>query len=176
MIQGVEQLSGAIASATWHAMLADNRESAYQVMQTIAAKQGIRSVRIYNKEGRVMFSTPPSRQKVVDKNAEACFLCHASEQPLVRVDAPTRARVVHRPDGGRTLAMVTPIYNEPACSNAACHAHPASQNVLGVLDVGLDMKPRRPAGPPHRAAGRPSSRRWPSCWSGSARPSSPGGS
>lgn len=140
MLQGVDQLSGAIASATWHAMLADNRESAYQVMETIAAKQGIRSVRIYNKEGRVMFSTPPSRTKSVDKNAEACFLCHASEQPLVRVDTPTRARVVHRPDGTRTLAMITPIYNEPACSNAACHAHPASQNVLGVLDVGLDMR------------------------------------
>ena len=99
MLQGVDQLSGAIASATWHAMLADNREAAYQVMETIAAKQGIRSVRIYNKEGRVMFSTPPSRTKVVDKNAEACFLCHASEQPLVRVDTPTRARVVRRPDG-----------------------------------------------------------------------------
>jgi len=140
MLQNVDQISGAIASATWHAMLADNRESAYQVMQTIAAKQGIRRVRIYNKEGRVMFSTPPSPEKVVDKKAEACFLCHASEQPLVRVDAPTRARVVHRPDGGRTLAMVTPIYNEPACSNASCHAHPETQNVLGVLDVGLDMK------------------------------------
>ncbi len=140
MLLSVEQLSGAIASSTWHAMLADNRESAYEVMQTIAAKQGIRSVRIFNKEGRVMFSTPRSEVKVVDKKAEACFLCHASEQPLVRVDAPTRARVVRRRDGGRTLAMVTPIYNEPACSNAACHAHPASQNVLGVLDVGLDMK------------------------------------
>ncbi len=140
MLQGAEQLSGAIASSTWHAMLADNRESAYQVMQTIAAKQGIRSVRIFNKEGRVMFSTPPSPEKVVDKKAEACFLCHASEQPLVRVDTPNRARVVHRPDGTRTLAMVTPIYNEPACSNAACHAHPETQKVLGVLDVGLDMR------------------------------------
>ena len=140
MLQGAEQISGAIASATWHAMLADDRESAYQVMKTIAAKQGIRSVRIFNKEGRVMFSTPPSPFEVVDKKAEACFLCHASEQPLVRVDTPTRARVIRRPDGTRTLAMVTPIYNEPACSNKACHAHPETQNVLGVLDVGLDMR------------------------------------
>jgi two-component system NtrC family sensor kinase len=139
MMQSAEQLSGAIASSTWHAMLADNRQSAYQVMETIAAKQGIRSVRIFNKEGRVMFSTPPSPVDVVDKKAEACFLCHASEQPLVRIDTPNRARVVHRPDGTRTLAMITPIYNEPACSTAACHAHPESQNVLGVLDVGLDM-------------------------------------
>jgi two-component system NtrC family sensor kinase len=37
--------------------------------------------------------------------------------------------------------MVTPIYNEPACSQAACHAHPADMNVLGVLDVALDLDP-----------------------------------
>ena len=110
MLQNVDQISGAIASSTWHAMLADNRESAYQVMQTIAAKQGIRSVRIFNKEGRVMFSTPRSPVAVVDKKAEACFLCHASEQPLVRVDAPTRARVVHRPDGmGETSVDHWPV-------------------------------------------------------------------
>ena len=36
--------------------------------------------------------------------------------------------------------MVTPVYNEPACSQAACHAHPAEIKVLGVLDVDLDLQ------------------------------------
>ena len=36
--------------------------------------------------------------------------------------------------------MITPIYNEPSCSEAACHAHPASRSVLGVLDVALDAR------------------------------------
>jgi hypothetical protein len=54
-------------------------------------------------------------------------------------------------DGVRTLNMVTPIYNEPACSNAACHAHPVEVRVLGVLDVALSTnrwrtKRRRCAG------------------------------
>jgi two-component system NtrC family sensor kinase len=35
--------------------------------------------------------------------------------------------------------MITPIYNEPSCSGAACHAHPKLQSVLGVLDVALDL-------------------------------------
>ena len=35
--------------------------------------------------------------------------------------------------------MVTPIYNEPNCSTASCHAHPASQRVLGVVDVSLSL-------------------------------------
>jgi len=33
-------------------------------------------------------------------------------------------RIFSGRDGRRTLAMVTPIPNEAACSQAACHAHP----------------------------------------------------
>jgi two-component system, NtrC family, sensor kinase len=140
MITGADQLSGSIASATWHAMLTDQRESAYEIMQTIATKQGINRIRIFNKEGRVMFSTVTGDTGTVDKDAEACSMCHASGRPLVKVDVPTRARVFHRADGSRALGIVTPIYNEPACSNAECHAHPAAQSVLGVIDVSLDLR------------------------------------
>ena len=136
---GADQLSGSIASATWHAMLADQRESAYEIMQTIATKQGINRIRIFNKEGRVMFSTAPGDTGRVDKDAEACSICHATNRPLVKVDVPTRARVVREATGKRSLGIVTPVYNEPACSNAACHAHPAVTNVLGVIDVSMDL-------------------------------------
>jgi two-component system NtrC family sensor kinase len=47
--------------------------------------------------------------------------------------------VFRRPDGGRIMGMVTPIYNEPACSDADCHVHPTSQAVLGVVDVSMDL-------------------------------------
>jgi hypothetical protein len=36
MVLGADQLSKSITSATWHAMLADNRSAAYQTLQTIA--------------------------------------------------------------------------------------------------------------------------------------------
>lgn len=44
-----------------------------------------------------------------------------------------------RPPAARSLSTVTPIPNAPTCSNAACHAHPASQKVLGVLELNLDL-------------------------------------
>ncbi len=139
MVQGSDQLSKAITSATWHAMLADNREDAYEVMRTIAAKQGIYRIRIYNRDGRVMFSTRPGEQVHVDKSAEVCALCHSSIKPKVSVEAPFRARVFPGDDGRRKLFMATPIYNETACSQAACHAHPAEVRVLGVLDVAQNL-------------------------------------
>ncbi len=141
LVVGADQLSRGISSATWQAMLADHRTSAYEIMQTIALKQGIRRIRIFNKEGRIMFSTEPADSGQVDKRAEACYVCHASESPLVRVDMPSRARLFTESNGNRSLALVTPIYNEPSCSEAACHAHPREVHVLGVLDVALDARP-----------------------------------
>jgi two-component system NtrC family sensor kinase len=141
MIVGADQLSRGLVSATWHAMLADDRQAAYDTMQTVARQQGISRIRIFNKEGRVMFSTGPDQGQLVDKKTEACVLCHASAQPLVRVETPSRARVFADASGRRHLAMITPIYNEPSCSTAACHAHPDKQRVLGVLDVALELAP-----------------------------------
>jgi two-component system, NtrC family, sensor kinase len=141
MILGADQLSRGIASATWHAMLSDDRQAAYEVMQTVATKKGVEWIRIFNKEGRIVYSTRPETGRMVDKNTEACFVCHTREQPLVRVDVPSRARTFRDATGTRTLGLITPIYNEHACSAAPCHAHPVEKAVLGILDVGLDLAP-----------------------------------
>lgn len=141
MVGGADQLSRGITSAMWHAMLTDNRHDAYDIMETVARQPDISRIRIFNKEGRVMYSTSGETGQVVDKNAEACVLCHARSSPLVRVETPSRARVFRSPDGKRHLAMISPIYNEPSCSTASCHAHPESQHVLGVLDVSLELDP-----------------------------------
>jgi len=37
------------------------------------------------------------------------------------------------------LGIITPLENQAACSNAACHAHPAEQKILGVLDTNLSL-------------------------------------
>ncbi len=141
MVLGADQLSRGIASATWHAMLSDDRQGAYEVMQTVATKKGVEWIRIFNKEGRIVYSTRPEAGRMVDKNTEACFVCHTREQPLVRVDVPSRARTFRDVTGVRTLGLITPIYNERACSAAPCHAHPVEKAVLGILDVGLDLAP-----------------------------------
>ena len=41
--------------------------------------------------------------------------------------------------GTHLLAVIRPIDNSPACSDAACHVHPAGQLVLGVIDADLSL-------------------------------------
>ena len=141
MSEGADQLSRSITSATWHAMLADRRQDAYQVMQTIAQKQGIDHIRMFNRNGLLTFSTRPeeiSHQK--DRSLETCSACHITALPLQRMDLAWRTQILKKPDGQRSLDMVTPISNEPSCSQADCHAHPASLKVLGLLDVRLSLR------------------------------------
>jgi two-component system NtrC family sensor kinase len=140
MIVGADQLSRGITSATWHAMLDDNRQSAYEVMRTIALKQGIEGIRMFNRDGRIMFSTHADETELqVTKAAATCAVCHSTLEPKTHVEAPSRVRIRANPSGGRMLTMVTPIYNETSCSQAACHAHPGSMKVLGVLDLTLRL-------------------------------------
>ena len=140
MILGADQLSNSITSATWHAMLANHREDAYQVMKTIALKQGIDRIRMFNRGGRIMFSTSAEDRNItVGKSAETCSMCHAALQPRLQIDRPSRIRIYDGKDDRRKLAIVTPIYNETACSQAACHAHPADMKILGVLDLRLNL-------------------------------------
>jgi hypothetical protein len=43
--------------------------------------------------------------------------------------------------GKDVIAITTPIYNEPSCTQAACHVHTAEQKILGTLDIGLSAAP-----------------------------------
>lgn len=138
---GAGLLSDTIENSVHHAMLEDRRADAYRSMQQIGSEPGIERVRFFNKDGRITFSTDAREQdQFVDKRAEACYACHAADQPLERLNVPSRSRV-YQYDGHRVLGMVTPMYNEPSCSTAACHAHPPERTVLGVIDVSISLQP-----------------------------------
>jgi two-component system, NtrC family, sensor kinase len=139
-LQAAERISDVIKQGTTDYMLRNDRSGLYQSIQTIAAEPGIYKIRIFDQEGRITYTTTPSEQNhVVDKTGEACYACHAQSQPLARLNRPDRFRIYRNGGGSRVLGIITPIENQPSCSNAACHAHPASQQILGVLDTNLSL-------------------------------------
>lgn len=139
-LQAAERISDVIKQGTTDYMLRNDRNGLYQSIQTIAAEPGIYKIRIFDQEGRITYTTTPNEQNhVVDKTGEACYGCHAQSQPLARLNRPDRFRIYRNGGGSRVLGIITPIENQPSCSNAACHAHPASQQILGVLDTNLSL-------------------------------------
>ena len=135
-----ERVSDVIKRSTTYYMLRNDREGLYHAIQTMADEPGMIKVRIFDQEGRISYSTDAGEvSHVLDKSAEACYGCHTQSQPLARLNRPDRFRIYRNGGGHRVLGIITPIENQPACSNAECHAHPASQQVLGVLDTNLSL-------------------------------------
>jgi two-component system NtrC family sensor kinase len=135
-----ERISDVIKQSTTDYMLRNDREGLYRSIQTMAAEPGIEKIRIFDQEGRISYTTNSAEQNhVVDKTAEACYACHAQSQPLARLNRPDRFRIYRNVTGIRVLGIITPIENQASCSNASCHAHPAEQQILGVLDTNLSL-------------------------------------
>jgi two-component system, NtrC family, sensor kinase len=129
-----------IRGATRDGMLRNDVDNVHRIIQNIGAQPGIDRIRIFNKEGRIRTSTRPAEiGTLVDVRAEQCIACHQYGRPLDRLDRKDRVRTFRGPSGSRILGVIAPIQNEPQCTTL-CHVHPASQRVLGVLDVQLKME------------------------------------
>jgi len=139
MIRGASQFSDTVKRSTHYAMLQNRWEDAFHIMATIGKQEGVTRVRVFSKDGVILFSTDQAEVgRTVDKRAESCYACHAAERPLERLMLPDRARIFRGAEGQRLLGMITPLYNEPGCSEG-CHVHPKNKYVLGVLDITLSL-------------------------------------
>ena len=140
LTRSANQLSETIKSSTHDDMLENRRDNLHRQIRNIGAlrSEGIQKVRIFNKEGRIMFSS--NKEEIgtaLDKRGEACYVCHAEGKPLERLDIQKKSRIFAGPDGLRVLGIINPIPNDPSCATAGCHS--PQQSVLGVLDVQVSM-------------------------------------
>jgi len=140
MLQDAERISEIIQRSTRHQMLRNDRPALAEVITDIGSQPGIRLVRVFNKEGRISYSSTASEvETMVDKRAEQCYACHAQSAPLQKLNRPDRARIFTDPQGGRVLGIIRPVENQPDCWSAPCHAHPREKRILGVIDTQLSL-------------------------------------
>ncbi len=128
-----ETLYGALHTA----MLNNDREGLHASVRTISEHDPNVRVRIFNKEGEIVFSSDIREVGTrLDPRSEACFKCHQAGRPIGKLPPGDRTRSFTLA-GVPALGVIRPIENEPSCTNAGCHAHPADKQLLGVLDVTL---------------------------------------
>jgi two-component system NtrC family sensor kinase len=126
-IDGAALFGDTVTRATHDQMLRGRKDEAYSVIREIGGLAAIENVRLFNTNGRVTFSTDD----------------HEIGSTVPVPDAVTstideRARIF-RARGHRVVGLTTPIYNEPACARAGCHATPEAQRLLGVVEVGVSL-------------------------------------
>ena len=115
-----ERISEVIRNSTGFYMLRNDRVALQHIIETIGSDPSIINLRIAAPDGRIAFST--KRTEVGTRT-----------EPIATGPHIFQGR------SGRVLGIGTPIANTPSCASAACHAHPASQQILGTLDLDLSL-------------------------------------
>ncbi len=143
-LHDADYLSEAIVRANYYLMLNDDHAMLHQMIDEIASMEGIRRIRLFNKDGVINFSTDEEENgQTLALSAEGCSACHLSRgAPLVEIPTSARGRTFKDVNGDVFLGVTKPIYNDPSCFTAACHYHPSDKELLGILDVQISLKKR----------------------------------
>ena len=135
------EISDFVRDNAYHSMMAHDRQGLHDAILGIGNHSEVEQIRIINHDGRVAFSSDSHEAgALIRRDSTQCVECHHGNEPPTlqkrfRIYEATNATGRHR-----VLGVIAPILNKPECSNAACHAHPAEQRILGILDTGLSLK------------------------------------
>jgi two-component system, NtrC family, sensor kinase len=120
-LSDAQRMSDVIRRSTSYYMLRNDRAAIQQIIETVGSQSTITTLRVYNPDGRVAFSNRPP-----EINRQFGGLPNLGSRILAS-------------GGERIVSVTAPIANAPTCATAACHAHPATQKVLGVLQTNVSL-------------------------------------
>ncbi len=119
-ITSTQRISDIIKRSTSYYMLRNDRAALQHIIETVGGQPTIVSLRVYNSQGRIAFSTVRTE---------------LNQQRVL----PRPGSMIFERGGERILRIMNPIPNSPTCATAGCHAHPASEKVLGVLETDVSL-------------------------------------
>jgi two-component system NtrC family sensor kinase len=135
-ISHAAQLSGVVMKTTRFAMQHDGPGDVNRILSEVGAHEKINRVRIFSKDGDILYSTNPAEVgNTIDQEAESCLGCHLDEKSMIAAPLIGRPRVFEDADGREMLGSTAVFRNGPTCSESSCHVHSADETVLGVLDI-----------------------------------------
>lgn len=140
-IADADTLSETIIRSLNYHMLDDDRERAYHMVEEIGGQEGIETIRFFNHDGLINFSTAKAEVgTILDMNAEGCNWCHYEHPAIIENSDDVHTRVFTNGLGNKVLGVTKQIMNAPSCSTSACHAHPKTESLLGVIDIHISLE------------------------------------
>lgn len=136
-------LSDTVLLGLHYAMMLDSRDDIREDINNISKQREIKSIRIYNKKGLIVFSNNP--QEVGSKisiSASSCWTCHKFEEPPATLSLPKRSRT-YEENGHEFMSIITPIPNSEGCAPGVCHVHSKDEQVLGLLEMEVSTETKK---------------------------------
>lgn len=126
-----------VKKSTRHGMLHYNVEEIQRTIEAIGTAEEIKKINIFDSKGKIAYSSRKEEiGTILSLDSPVCSPCHigSSKPKTIRSWSISRDK-----EGNRVLNIIQPLYNEPACYTASCHAHKEGKMVLGLVDADLSL-------------------------------------
>jgi two-component system NtrC family sensor kinase len=131
----INSFSDLMRKSIRHDMMKVSPEDIQKALEFFGTSDSIENVQILDHSGRISYASFQEEVgSFVSKASSHCTGCHAGDTtPLPALEIDKRWSIAENPDSTRTITFAEPIYNEPDCHTAECHAHGSEEKVLGIL-------------------------------------------
>jgi two-component system NtrC family sensor kinase len=140
-VKDAASYSDLIKKSIRYEMLTFDREAIQRSIDELRSAKDIEGIKLFDDAGRIHYSS--KREEIglrIDRTSRTCRGCHAGDQAPSGTLAGAGQWTTFRGAGGYSvLTFIDPIYNEPSCSDAACHVHPPARRVLGILESDFSL-------------------------------------
>jgi len=135
-----------VEGALYQSMLENDKMALQNMLNIINKMPNIKDVNIYDKEDNLVYTSFSTHSE--GHNNPNCKDCHstlntlfpAKEKGIRIVDINSECKMNQKQDNCRHLLIRSPIKNEPSCYQSSCHAHKASEAVLGYFVIKIPLE------------------------------------
>ncbi|HAS90483.1 MAG TPA: PAS domain-containing sensor histidine kinase [Desulfovibrio sp.] len=136
----IAMLSDTVLLSLHHAMMLDSKEFIQNDINNISRQGDIKSIRVINKKGQIIYSNDPDEiNSVIDIKSPPCWNCHRHDTPPATMSLEQRTRL-KTVNGKQFMGIMTSIPNSEGCAPGPCHIHSKDEQILGLLDLEISTE------------------------------------
>lgn len=134
-----------VEGALYRSMLENDKIALQSTLDIINTMPGIEDVNMYDANENLVYTS--FADDTIGHNNPNCNHCHTNLNEMFPradksyriIDIDSECKMSNKEASTRKLMIRSPILNQPSCYQSSCHAHAASDEVLGSLIIRLPL-------------------------------------
>jgi two-component system NtrC family sensor kinase len=143
--QNGNNIGSIVEGSLYHSMLENNKSTLQSTLDIINTMSGIDDVNMYDDKDSLVYSSF-SNDTTTHSNPN-CLSCHENiksmfprtEKSYRIIEVNSECSMNQKDNIHRHLLIRSPILNEKSCYTSSCHAHTATDEVLGSLIIKMPL-------------------------------------
>ena len=144
--QNGNNIGSIVGGSLYHSMLENDKSTLQNTLDIINIMPGIDEVNMYDNRDNLVYTSIPSDTNNNHSNPN-CISCHSNLKTLFPgkgrqykiISVNSDCKMNQNDNYGRHLLIKMPILNEKSCYESSCHAHKASDEILGSLIIKIPL-------------------------------------